>query len=82
MGHFTSAGPEQQTGRGRPGFTIPGASGWQSFWTNETTLPDHFTGRRDRLFLFGYMRRFLLRRNQVLKNLAESEDWRKYVAAG
>src|SRR5438445_8095641 len=36
----------------------------------------------DRVFLFGYMHRFLLRRNQVLKNLAESEDWRKYVAAG
>jgi ligand-binding SRPBCC domain-containing protein len=26
----------------------------------------------DRLFLFAYMRRFLVRRNQVLKNLAES----------
>ena len=36
----------------------------------------------DRVFLFGYMRRFLMRRNQALKNLAESEDWRKYVAAG
>ncbi|MEK7780696.1 MAG: SRPBCC family protein [Verrucomicrobiota bacterium] len=35
----------------------------------------------DRAFLFGYMRRFLIRRNQVLKNLAESEDWKKYVAA-
>jgi ligand-binding SRPBCC domain-containing protein len=34
----------------------------------------------DRLFLFGYMRRFLVSRNQVLKNLAESEDWRKYIA--
>lgn len=34
----------------------------------------------DRAFLFGYMRRFLVRRNQVLKNLAESEDWKKYVA--
>lgn len=33
----------------------------------------------DRLFLFGYMRRFLIRRNQVLKHLAESEDWKKYV---
>jgi ligand-binding SRPBCC domain-containing protein len=32
----------------------------------------------DRVFLFAYMRRFLIRRNQVLKNLAESEDWRKY----
>jgi ligand-binding SRPBCC domain-containing protein len=36
----------------------------------------------DFVFLVGYMRRFLARRNQVLKNLAESEDWRKYVAAG
>jgi ligand-binding SRPBCC domain-containing protein len=35
----------------------------------------------DRLFLFGYMRRFLIRRNQVLKGLAESEDWKKHVAA-
>jgi ligand-binding SRPBCC domain-containing protein len=35
----------------------------------------------DRAFLAGYMRRFLLRRNQILKTLAESEDWRKYVAA-
>ncbi len=34
----------------------------------------------DRLFLFGYMRRFLVRRNQVLKALAESEDWKRYVA--
>jgi ligand-binding SRPBCC domain-containing protein len=35
----------------------------------------------DRLLLFGYMRRFLVRRNEVLKNLAESEEWRKYVSA-
>lgn len=28
----------------------------------------------DRAFLAGYMRRFLVRRNQVLKTLAESED--------
>jgi ligand-binding SRPBCC domain-containing protein len=34
----------------------------------------------DRVFLYRYMRRFLVRRNQVLKNLAESEEWRKYVA--
>jgi ligand-binding SRPBCC domain-containing protein len=33
----------------------------------------------DSLFLAGYMRRFLERRNQVLKNLAESEKWRDYV---
>ena len=35
----------------------------------------------DRLFLFAYMRRFLVRRNQVLKTLAESGDWKRYVAA-
>jgi hypothetical protein len=35
----------------------------------------------DRLLLSGYMRRFLARRNQVLKNLAESEDWKKYLRA-
>jgi len=34
----------------------------------------------DRVFLFGYMRRFLVSRNQFLKHLAESEDWRKYVS--
>jgi len=33
----------------------------------------------DRLFLCHYMRRFLLRRNQALKQLAESDDWRKYI---
>lgn len=35
----------------------------------------------DRVFLAGYMRRFLVRRNEVLKAMAESEDWRRYVAA-
>ncbi|MCI0541088.1 MAG: SRPBCC family protein [Verrucomicrobiales bacterium] len=35
----------------------------------------------DRLLLFAHMRRFLVRRNEVLKNLAESEEWRKYVSA-
>ncbi len=33
----------------------------------------------DRFFLHGYLRRFLIRRNQVLKDLAESDQWRKYV---
>jgi ligand-binding SRPBCC domain-containing protein len=33
----------------------------------------------DQLFLARYLRRFLVRRNQVLKNMAESEEWRKYV---
>lgn len=34
----------------------------------------------DRLFLAGYLRRFLIRRNEVLKKLAESEDWKCYLA--
>ncbi len=34
----------------------------------------------DILFLSAYMRRFLVRRNDELKNLAESEQWRKYLA--
>ena len=33
----------------------------------------------DRLFLSGYMRRFLVRRNLELKQLAESAEWKKYV---
>jgi len=33
----------------------------------------------DRFFLAGYMRRFLIRRNRVLKKLAESEAWRRYL---
>jgi ligand-binding SRPBCC domain-containing protein len=35
----------------------------------------------DRFFLYGHMRRFLMRRNQVLKDLAESGDWGRYVPA-
>ena len=34
----------------------------------------------DRLFLTSYMRRFLIRLNEVLKRLAESDEWRRYVA--
>lgn len=33
----------------------------------------------DRLFLAGYLRRFLIRRNEVLKRLAESENWKRYL---
>jgi ligand-binding SRPBCC domain-containing protein len=33
----------------------------------------------DRLLLAGYMRRFLVRRNQLLKALAESQEWKKYL---
>ena len=55
-----------------------------------TLMKDHFEfespfgmiGRLfDWLFLLGYMRRFLVRRNQVLKELAESEDWKKYLTS-
>ena len=33
----------------------------------------------DWLFLTRYMRRFIIRRNSVLKQLAESGDWNRYV---
>jgi ligand-binding SRPBCC domain-containing protein len=33
----------------------------------------------DRVFLTAYMRRFLQERNAVLKRLAESEEWRKFL---
>ncbi|MDB6109827.1 MAG: hypothetical protein JWR69_1577 [Pedosphaera sp.] len=33
----------------------------------------------ERLFLESYMRRFLLQRNQVLKEIAESENWKQYL---
>lgn len=33
----------------------------------------------DRLFLRGYMRNFLMRRNRTLRDLAESGGWRKYL---
>jgi ligand-binding SRPBCC domain-containing protein len=36
----------------------------------------------DRLFLASYLRRFLVRRNEVLKQLAESADWRRYLEHG
>ena len=48
----------------------------------EFESPFGFLGRIvDRVFLFGYMRRFLVRRNRELKNMAESEGWKKYVKA-
>jgi ligand-binding SRPBCC domain-containing protein len=34
----------------------------------------------DQWFLFGYMRQFLVRRNTILKNLAESEDWKRFLS--
>ena len=33
----------------------------------------------DRFFLTAYMRRFLIRRNDVLKRLAESDGWKRYI---
>jgi len=33
----------------------------------------------DKLFLKSYMRRFLLRRNEVLKDMAEGFDWINYI---
>ncbi len=33
----------------------------------------------DWLFLASYMRRFIIRRNAALKQLAESEEWRRYL---
>ena len=33
----------------------------------------------DQLFLASYMRRFIVRRNGVLKQLAESTGWRRYL---
>lgn len=33
----------------------------------------------DWLFLTNYMRRFLVQRNEVLKQLAESAEWRRYL---
>ena len=33
----------------------------------------------DRLFLAAYMRRFIVSRNDVLKQLAESAEWRRYL---
>jgi ligand-binding SRPBCC domain-containing protein len=33
----------------------------------------------DRFFLASYMRRFIVRRNEILKQLAESADWNRYL---
>jgi ligand-binding SRPBCC domain-containing protein len=33
----------------------------------------------DQLFLAGYLRRFIVQRNLVLKRIAESEEWRQYL---
>jgi ligand-binding SRPBCC domain-containing protein len=33
----------------------------------------------DRVFLNSYLRRFIVRRNEVLKQLAESTEWSRYL---
>jgi ligand-binding SRPBCC domain-containing protein len=33
----------------------------------------------DRLFLAGYLRRFIVKRNAILKQTAESDAWKKYL---
>ena len=46
----------------------------------EFSSPLGFVGRIvDRLFLEGYMRRFIEKRNAILKRTAESDDWKKYL---
>lgn len=35
----------------------------------------------DRLFLIEYMRRFLVTRHAMIKTVAETEQWRRYLAA-
>ena len=54
-----------------------------------TLMVDHFQfespygplGLLANLFLTGYMRRLLTRRNLILKRLAESDDWHKILGA-
>jgi len=46
----------------------------------EFSSPLGILGRiADWLFLTGYMRRFIVRRNAVLKQLAESGEWNRYI---
>ena len=57
----------------------------------QTVMTDRFEFRSplgplgwlvDRLFLTGYMQRFLETRNAILKRTAESDDWRRYLGIG
>jgi len=59
--------------------------------TSGTLMIDHFEFQSpfgilgsvvDRLFLLAYMRRFLVRRNSILKKLAESSAWSLYLEHG
>jgi ligand-binding SRPBCC domain-containing protein len=61
---------------------VPRPSGTLMVDRFEFESPFGIVGRIvDRLFLAGYLRRFLIRRNEVLKKLAESEGWRKYLGS-
>lgn len=59
--------------------------------SGQTLMIDHFEFHSpcgllgmmvDRLFLAAYMRRFIERRNAILKRTAESEAWMKYLKTG
>jgi ligand-binding SRPBCC domain-containing protein len=46
----------------------------------EFAAPGAFVGRLiDRLLLIRYLRRFLVERNQIIKRIAESEEWKQYL---
>ena len=34
----------------------------------------------ERLFLTSYMRHFIVKRNQILQRIAETDEWRKYLS--
>jgi ligand-binding SRPBCC domain-containing protein len=51
------------------------------FFAREGDAPLGLLGRAaERIFLTAYMRRFLVERNRVLRVVAESDDWRRFVA--
>jgi ligand-binding SRPBCC domain-containing protein len=59
---------------------VPQAPGTLMVDRFEFESPFGIVGRIvDWIFLAGYLRRFLVRRNEILKNLAESEDWKKFI---
>jgi ligand-binding SRPBCC domain-containing protein len=46
----------------------------------EFSSPLGFLGRiANRVFIESYMRRFIVKRNMILKRTAESDDWKKYL---
>jgi hypothetical protein len=57
-------------------------SGTQMIDRFEFTSPFGLLGSIiDRLFLSGYLRGFLVQRNQALKELAETDGWQHYLGA-